>query len=64
MNDDEIKCVRCGETFDSRTARTMHTIRKRCPEIETEADLEAADYLHGLSDVVDAVTDEDGEVRE
>lgn len=46
-----IECVRCGEAFDSLTARTMHVIRRRCPEIDTEADADAADNVHAIEEV-------------
>lgn len=55
---DNIECVRCGKEFDSMTARTMHVIRKRCPEINSEGDVESIDTAHAFHEFTEAVTDE------
>lgn len=56
---DEIQCIRCGEEFDSYTQRTMHIIRKRCPEVETEEDVDSADTIHGMEEIVQSVKEGD-----
>ena len=54
-----IECVRCGKEFESMTARTMHTIRKRCPEINSDEDVESADMAHGIDEAISMVDDND-----
>ena len=37
----EYECKACGDVFHSESERTTHVVRKRCPEVETEDDLES-----------------------
>lgn len=46
-----VECARCGEEFETCTERTMHVIRKRCPEIETEEDVDVVDTLHSAEEI-------------
>lgn len=55
---DDIECVRCGETFGTNTERTMHVIRQRCPEINSEEDAESADTVHIMSELRELIDDE------
>ena len=48
---DNFECVRCGEVFETATGRTMHVIRARCPEIDSDGDVESADTAHALDEV-------------
>lgn len=52
------QCVRCGEEFDSMTARTMHVIRQRCPEIDSEEDVESADTAHAFEEMIQSLESE------
>ena len=47
----EIECSQCGRVFEGLTERTMHVIRKRCPEIESDDDVDRADSLHTLDEI-------------
>lgn len=45
-----IECARCGEEFESVSQRIMHVERKRCPDVDTQADVDALDSVHAMED--------------
>lgn len=45
-----IACRRCDEEFGTVNARTMHVVRQRCPEIDSETGVQSTEQVHALEE--------------
>lgn len=49
------ECSACGREFETQSARLMHVERQRCPEIDDQEDVVAADLRHAEEEMVAAL---------